>query len=212
MARRNKPRSIGAEAILAERIRRERSKRGWSPADLAKQMTAAGCSLTTSAVYKIENREAPRRISVDELIALTQILGTTVEDLLTPIEVLDQERARRLLVDLDDADKDLSAAMVMVYALHEELFMLAADEPELFEYVKGHRDRSKSLTATIKGGRASGGDASIFREGYDAFYQGLVEHAQQSAQQLAELNLKSRQMAAELNLKNRAAERAERSS
>src|SRR5829696_8564703 len=184
MARRNKPRSIGAEAILAERIRRERSKRGWSPADLAKQMTSAGCSLTTSAVYKIEDREAPRRISVDELIALSQVLGTTVDDLLTPVDVLEKELARRLLVELDEADMDLWAAAGRVIASHIELFKLAADDPELSEYVKNLRDWAKgfSVGPIVPSGRVSVPDTHILREGHAAFYQALIEQAQQMAE------------------------------
>jgi transcriptional regulator with XRE-family HTH domain len=217
MSRLNPQRSIGGEDNLARRIERERTARGWSYETLAKKMTDAGCSIQGSAIYKIEKADPPRRITVDELMALATVFGKSIENLLTPIEALDQARAKQLLVDLDEADKDLSMAVFMVHALHEKLFELASDDPELFEYVKGHRDRSRS--AAIEGGRASGGDAPTFHErvGFDAFYQGLVEHAQW----LAELSLENQRMVAELKgplgialreVESRAAERAERSS
>jgi transcriptional regulator with XRE-family HTH domain len=184
VARRNKPRSIGAEANLAERIRRERSKRGWPPSDLAKRMTSAGCSLTTSAVYKIEDREAPRRISVDELIALSQVLGTTVEDLLTPVDVLEKERARQLLADLDNADDELEQAIGKLLQGFTELFELAADDRELFEYVHGHRFQQRAeeeagslFTVLGRDDQDLGVDDHILRDGYVAFYQALIEQA-----------------------------------
>src|SRR5215217_3528095 len=112
MARRNKPRAIGGEANLAERIRREREQRHWSPADLAMKMTDSGCSISTSAIYKIEGGDPPRRIAVDELIALAQVFGATVDDLLTPVEVLEQKQARNLLRELDEAEAQLRNATI----------------------------------------------------------------------------------------------------
>jgi Cro/C1-type HTH DNA-binding domain len=150
--------------------------------------TSAGCSLTTSAVYKIEDREAPRRISVDELIALSQVLGTTVEDLLTPVEVLDKRRARKLLADLDNADDELDQAIEKVLNGFTELFELAADDRELFDYVKGHRfqhraqeDDGRLFTVLGQEGADLGVDDHILRDGYIALYQALIEQASEIA-------------------------------
>jgi transcriptional regulator with XRE-family HTH domain len=188
MARRNKPRSIGAEANLAERIRRERSKRGWSPAELAKRMTSAGCSLTTSAVYKIEDDEAPRRISADELVAFSRVFHTTVDDLLTPIEVLDQERAKQLLADLDIADDLFAVATGKLLVGFAELFRLAAFEPELFEYVHGHRFQNRAeeeaaslFTVLDLDDQDLGVDDHILQEGYIAFYEAIIKQATEIA-------------------------------
>ncbi len=97
MPRPNRARSIGGEANLAERIKYEREAEGWSPAQLAKAMTEAGCSISTSAIYKVEAGE--RTIKVDELIALSQVFDLTVENLLTPMAVLKQEWAEQRLRD-----------------------------------------------------------------------------------------------------------------
>lgn len=109
MPRPNRARSIGGEANLAERIKYEREAEGWSPAQLAKAMTEAGCSISTSAIYKVEAGE--RTIKVDELIALSQVFDLTVENLLTPMAVLKQEWAEQRLRDLDEAEAGLSQAL-----------------------------------------------------------------------------------------------------
>lgn len=77
MARPNRARTIEAERNLARRIKLEREDRSWSPAQLAQRMTEAGCSISTSAIYKIEDDEKPRKITVDELVALAAVLRTT---------------------------------------------------------------------------------------------------------------------------------------
>lgn len=82
MSRPNKQRSIGAEARLAVRITAEREARGWSPARLAEVMTEAGCSMSTSAIYKIEGGEPRRHISVDELVTLSAVWAIPVERLI----------------------------------------------------------------------------------------------------------------------------------
>lgn len=78
MPRPNKARSIEAERNLAVRIKMEREDRNWSPAMLARRMTEAGCSISTSAIYKIEDAENPRKITVDELVTLGEVFE--VED------------------------------------------------------------------------------------------------------------------------------------
>jgi transcriptional regulator with XRE-family HTH domain len=200
MSRLNPQRSIGGEHNLARRIEFERTERGWSYEALAKKMTDAGCSIQASAIYKIEKMDPPRRITVDELIALAQVFRTTVENLLTPIDVLQKERAHQLLAELDEADMDLHLAASGVVVKHRELFKLAADDPELFEYVKNLRDWAKSFSATIvppSSGRVRVIESRKREEGYKAFYEGLMDLAQQMA---------------ELDLKDRDDERAERSS
>ncbi len=182
MSRLNPQRSIGGEDNLARRIERERSARGWSYEALAKQMTDAGCNIQASAIYKIEKADPPRRITVDELIALARVFGRSIEDLLRPIGVLDKERAHQLLLELDKADLELGWAADRVVAIHVELFEVAADDPDLFEYVEGLRSHGTLLHS---------------REGGVAFYQGLMDQAQQWA---------------DSNIGNRRSERAERSS
>ncbi len=75
MARPNKKRAVNAEANVAERIRREREARGWTLEGFAKRMEDVGCPIQPSAIYKIETSDPPRRITVDELVAFSRVLG-----------------------------------------------------------------------------------------------------------------------------------------
>lgn len=88
MPRVNPLRATGHESNLAARIAVERQARGWSYEGLAKRMTDAGYPIQSSAIFKIEKGNPPRRIAVDELVGLSAVFGMSVEDLLTPIGVV----------------------------------------------------------------------------------------------------------------------------
>lgn len=111
LSRPNQRRSIGGEDNLAERIAYERELLGLSYEALAKKMTAAGCSIQGSAIFKIEKGNPRRRVTVDELIALSQVFDQSVEDLLTPMAVLKQAWAEQRVKDLDEAESRLWDAM-----------------------------------------------------------------------------------------------------
>lgn len=140
MARNNKPRTLGSEKILAQRIKRERKARDWSPAELAKEMTDVGCSMATSAIYRIE--EGTRKISVDELVALTTVFDATMDELLTPMDELDDAQAMKLIEHWDQARASLNEAVAFMLGLSAELFGLLVERGEagrdIFDYVLGH--------------------------------------------------------------------------
>ena len=71
----NPPRLPSAEDSLALRIAYERMRRGWSADELAKRMTEAGVPLNQSAVWRIENGEPRRKISLDEAIGFARVFG-----------------------------------------------------------------------------------------------------------------------------------------
>ena len=81
MPRPNQERTIGAESALAFRIESERGARGWSLATLAEEMTAVGCPIDASAIYKIEKGSPRRRITVDELAALSRVWAIPMDRL-----------------------------------------------------------------------------------------------------------------------------------
>ena len=60
---------LASEDELARRISYERDRRSWSPGGLASLMTKAGCPMNQSAIWKIENGEPRRKITVDEALA-----------------------------------------------------------------------------------------------------------------------------------------------
>lgn len=83
MPRPNPKRAITAERNLAARIATERQVRGWTYDSLAERMTAAGCPIQPSAIFKTEKGDPPRRITVNELYALSQVFEMPLVQLLT---------------------------------------------------------------------------------------------------------------------------------
>ena len=92
MPRPNRGRRIGAEDDLARRIVYERALRGWSYQTLADAMAEVGCPISPSALFRIEHgkpdgdQRTRRKVTVDELVALSRVFDTPVADLLLPPE------------------------------------------------------------------------------------------------------------------------------
>ena len=185
MPRPKPQRAIGGEANLAQRIVRELAYRGWSPAELARRMKEAGCPIGTSSVYKILDEKKPRTISVDELIGIARVFDTTTDDLLTPIEALDQRRAKELLHSLDEADEHIMDGVSGELEAMIELFRLARDNKELHDYVVNHRYRagggSGKPTPLFHVTHDDGGkvdvDDSILRDALTHLTSALIEQA-----------------------------------
>jgi transcriptional regulator with XRE-family HTH domain len=89
---------VFAEDHLAQRIAAERTERGWTIDGLAQRMTEAGCSMTGSAIFKVEKGEPRRRIVVDELVAFSQVFGIPVDELLMPPETARKAEVIRLVL------------------------------------------------------------------------------------------------------------------
>jgi transcriptional regulator with XRE-family HTH domain len=83
MPRPNKARTVLAETYLAQRLAQERERRGMSYEGLAERMTAAGCAIQASALFKVEKGKPPRRVTVDELVALSEVLGIPMNELVS---------------------------------------------------------------------------------------------------------------------------------
>lgn len=110
MPRPNVGRTLRSEAGLARRIAYERQERGWSLEGLAKRMSDAGCNINASAIFKIEKGDPPRRISVDELVALAAVFAERVDDLLLPPNVVFDKVAHELVEDLTARDGEFVRA------------------------------------------------------------------------------------------------------
>lgn len=145
MARPNAMRSIEGESNLARRIRTERERRGWSYETLAKALSDSGCSINGSAIFRIEKGAPPRKITVDELIAFARVFETTVEDLLTPVELLRKERVKELVASIDAAEKTFEEGLEGFTNGYIEYFELAAFDPELQEYARNHLGFSQEV-------------------------------------------------------------------
>jgi transcriptional regulator with XRE-family HTH domain len=141
MPRPNQPRSIASEHALARRIANERERRGWSYDGLASRMTKAGCAIQSSAIYKIEKSDPPRRITVDELVAFAEVFAVPVQDLLLPPEIAAKRQLVGLLTDWEIARRRSAEAKDV-----EETAWGA-----LTDYVSGNPEVEGALEASLKG-------------------------------------------------------------
>lgn len=152
MPKLNVGRSVGVETNLAARIAHERNLRGQSYEVLAEAMTQAGCAINGSSIYKIEHGSPPRRISVDELWTLAQVWGTTVEDLLTPMELLEQRRAHELIESIQEVQRGMGDLASDAFNAFSELIRLAFEHEELYEYVVNQLAASAGGSYTLRVG------------------------------------------------------------
>jgi transcriptional regulator with XRE-family HTH domain len=132
----NRGRSIASEANLAKRIAYERGSRGLSYEALASLMTEHGCPMRGSALYKIEKGDPPRRITVDELVALGRVLDVDLDELLVPMDLIQKRQARELIDELDRATEAVIEAGVRTFNVFTRLLGLEILQPEVREFVE----------------------------------------------------------------------------
>ena len=152
MPRPNAMRSIASERALAARIAYERDARGMSYEGLAARMTAIGCAINASAIYKIEKGEPPRRITVDELVALGRVFKLELEELVQPPEVAANKQLLRLLRNMQNAaDATLQADGEYKTALNA-LAKFAEDQPSVVASLESTSDfRLADVLDTLTG-------------------------------------------------------------
>lgn len=181
MPRPNRPRSIASEQSLARRIAHERESRRMSYEGLASRLSSAGCPIQASAIYKIEKANPPRRITVDELVAFSQVFGVSVEQLLLPPEVVASRELAELVIAWDNArlkaadtrqsERDAWTSLQSFVERHAE----AADSLESFmrtwveHYFPDHHDEALAgwmhqVTGSPEWGQRF---ADVFRYGKD---------------------------------------------
>lgn len=141
MARPNKPRDIRAEEYLAQRVRIERLKRGWTPKQLAAELNRVDCPTVTSAIYKIEDGgDGRRRISVDELIAFSLVFKIGIEELLLPPELLVSQEAVSLLEQWAAERIAVREAARRRDATYLRLQEILAEKPDLEQVLRARLD------------------------------------------------------------------------
>jgi transcriptional regulator with XRE-family HTH domain len=107
----NPTRDIAVEADLSRRIAWERENRGWTYDGLARRMKAAGCPMQSSAVYRIEKGEPPRRITVNELVAFSRVFEVSMVDLLHSPDSLADLDLGRTVRQTEVALREINAAV-----------------------------------------------------------------------------------------------------
>lgn len=140
---------IGSTEDLAKRVQREREARGLTYRGLADAMRDQGCSIQASALQRLEsgypNAPAKRpKVGVDELAALCRVFGTTPGDLLTPIELVGQMQAQRLIERTVEAVQALWGSASSLYEVARELGELVATEDgqDVAEYMMNRLGRT----------------------------------------------------------------------
>ncbi|MGH3833186.1 MAG: helix-turn-helix domain-containing protein [Pseudonocardiaceae bacterium] len=128
MPRPNPPRSLQSEENLARRIAYERDRRGWTYEGIAKRLADAGCPIQGSAIYKIEKGNPRRRISVDELVALTKVFDVDADNLLLPLELIAERDALNLMEELEKKYRALSTSLTDYQGVVARLGRLAGSD------------------------------------------------------------------------------------
>lgn len=86
------------EELLALWVQGARHERGWTQQDLADRLTAAGTSMHSTAVTRLE--QGKRAIRFDEVVALLEVFGETMGDLMGHFQAW-EEMSRGLAYELD---------------------------------------------------------------------------------------------------------------
>lgn len=92
--------ALGEERNVAQHLRRERERRGWSYEAMAQELRGAGCPLPASAIFKIEKGDPPRRITLTEFLAIARVLEIETDRLLRPPDEPDAREIADLLTSL----------------------------------------------------------------------------------------------------------------
>jgi transcriptional regulator with XRE-family HTH domain len=103
-------RTIGGDSTVAQRVAEERKAREWTFETLSRRMEGVGCPIHVSALHKLEKGHPPRRVTVDELVAFSQVLDVSVEELITPAPLRRDRKLRRLVDRWWDAREGLASA------------------------------------------------------------------------------------------------------
>ncbi len=110
MPRSTPNRTIGGDRTVAQRVAEEREARDWTYEVLSRRMEEAGCPIHISALHKLEKGHPPRRVTVDELVAFSNVFGVGVEELVVPSALRKDRRLRRLVEAWWDAREAVAAA------------------------------------------------------------------------------------------------------
>jgi hypothetical protein len=96
------------ENVVARRIGWELADREWTYQELATRMATVSCPMDQSAIHKIIKKG--RRITVNELVAFSEVLDLSITELLVPLEDALSRRQNELLEELNSQAQAYTAA------------------------------------------------------------------------------------------------------
>ncbi|MDH6123176.1 helix-turn-helix transcriptional regulator [Kitasatospora sp. GP82] len=124
-----------SEGNAAARVALEREVRGWSTTELAARMTKAGVPMNQTAVWRIENGNPRRKITLDEALGFARVFELPLEELMSPpLEGVDIE-GRRVVQEAVEAFYEARDAQDR---LHHAVVAIA-------DYIAAHPDSSTGI-------------------------------------------------------------------
>lgn len=119
------------EFFVAVHLERTMRERGMTYQELSDAMAEAGAPLSKSAIHRILKRSPPRRIYVDELAALSEILGIPLVRLVRPTEAQLASDVEKLIQILDRQVKAYKAEAAKATETIGRIALLLVDGGEL---------------------------------------------------------------------------------
>lgn len=135
MSKRTPGRTLGSERVVAARLKLERERRGWTYDALARRMEAEGVPIQISALHKIEKADPPRRVTLDEAIALANVFKIELKELVEPIAFTEQRWAEEVARDFIAATSGLDDAHAELVRAAVRLAEITRHSPDLAEFV-----------------------------------------------------------------------------
>lgn len=119
-----------AERFVAWHVEAHRERLGWSYRELAARMTRAGAPMNQSSIHKMLRQDPPRRITVNELVALAEVFDVPMQDLVKSVDRSLSEEANRLVESMYAAAKPYREAARQLSDTIQQLsvVLLASDE------------------------------------------------------------------------------------
>jgi len=118
---------------LSRRLAQLRARKKWTAGDVQRELAKVGCDVPRNAALRIE--QGTRQVTVDELVAFSKVYGKTVEDLMTPVELVGHETAKGIAARID---REMAVALESLQRLGEALNALRElrkGEPEAGDYL-----------------------------------------------------------------------------
>lgn len=114
MPRQNPTRTVPFEAHVSANLSRERERAGLTYERLAERMTERGCPIQPSALHKIEKADPPRRITVNELMVIADVLGVKAFNLVDDPDHSIPREMWSIIFEVEDQQRTIDRARLEI--------------------------------------------------------------------------------------------------